>query len=708
MGLIIGSKRPRDIIATVILMSYLVVFPANADDHDPSLLWLEDIEGQKALQWVRAQNKVTLDDLTTDPAFTDFKKQAYDILTASDRITYGSIRGGFVYNFWRDQNHIRGIWRRATVDSYKSGAPKWTTLLDIDALAADENENWVYKGADCLAPDYNRCLISLSPGGTDATTYREFDISEKSFVMGGFQVPLSKTYLGWEDKDSLLIATDWGLDASGASAMNTSGYPRIMKRWARGSDFKSAKSVLEMDKEETFSFPVTFTRPEGKAAFILRGHDFYHFTYYAVDKDSGLKELPLPKKSSLVGMYKGQILVTIKEDWRGHKSGSLVSFSLEDFMNRGKIAQINPLYDPGISGTIGNVAVAKDKVYIMGLEHVSNRIREASFDGMHWTGKKVDFGGEDVISIRSASGDSNDMLMGRNGLLTPSSLYFVNFETGTEIKLQSLPHRFDTSDLIVEKRLATSKDGTKIPYFIVFKKGVKLDKKTPVLQYGYGGFEISILPRYNALRGKLWLEKGGAYVIANIRGGGEYGPRWHQSALRENRQRAYDDFFAVAEEVQNSGLSSPEHYGADGRSNGGLLMGVSFTQRPDLFNAIICGVPLLDMKRYNKLLAGASWMAEYGNPDTDDWAFIKKYSPLQNLHQDKEYPKVYFFTSTKDDRVHPAHARKMAAKMAAQGHEFYYFENIEGGHKGNVNYDQEATMRALEYVYLWRHLGPKN
>ncbi|VAX03373.1 Prolyl endopeptidase, partial [hydrothermal vent metagenome] len=294
------------------------------------------------------------------------------------------------------------------------------------------------------------------------------------------------------------------------------------------------------------------------------------------------------------------------------------------------------------------------------------------------------------------------------GLLSPSSLYFVNFETGTEIKLQSLPHRFDTSALIVDKRFATSKDGTKIPYFIVYKKGTKLDRKTPVLQYGYGGFEISILPRYNALRGKLWMEKGGAYVIANIRGGGEYGPRWHQAALHENRQRAFDDFFAVAEDVQNSGLSSPAHYGADGRSNGGLLMGVSFTQRPDLFNAIICGVPLLDMKRYNKLLAGASWMAEYGNPDTDDWEYIKKYSPLQNLSKAAKYPKVYFFTSTKDDRVHPAHARKMAAKMAAQGHEFYYYENIEGGHKGNANYDQEASMRALEYTYLWRQLGPKN
>ncbi|PCI33956.1 MAG: S9 family peptidase [Alphaproteobacteria bacterium] len=696
----------RGIVVSAIVAISVVSSPATwAEDNDRSLLWLEEVDGEKALDWVRGQNKKTLDVLTNDPLFEGYKKQAYDILTASDRITYGTIRGGYVYNFWRDQAHVRGIWRRATVDSYKSGTPTWDVLMDVDALAKVEDQNWIYKSADCLAPDYTRCLISLSPGGTDATTYREFDITEKSFVKNGFQVPLSKTNLGWEDKDTLLIATDWGPDGDGVSSMNTSGYPRIMKRWHRGDQLTAATSVLEMDAEETFSFPMSFTRPEDKAVFVLRGHDFYHFTYYLVTKDGGLQELPLPKKSSLEGLYQGQVLVSLKEDWRGHKSGSLVSFDLEDFRAMGGISKITPVYDPGLTGTISTVTVTRDKVYTVGLEHVSSRIREMSFDGTAWISRSLDFGGEDVFSISSFSGSSNDMLMKRDGLLTPPSLYFVNFEDGTEIKLQALTPRFDASDLKLEKRLATSKDGTKVPYFIVTKKGTKLNKKTPVLQYGYGGFEISILPHYRALRGKLWMEKGGAYVIANIRGGGEYGPRWHQSALHENRQRAYEDFYAVAEDVQNSGLSSPEHYGADGRSNGGLLMGVSFTQRPDLFNAIICGVPLLDMKRYNKLLAGASWMAEYGNPDTDDWDYISKYSPLQNLDKDKSYPKVYFFTSTKDDRVHPGHARKMAAKMEAQGHDFYYFENMEGGHKGNTNYDQEASMRAMEYVYLWRQLG---
>ncbi|WP_417624590.1 prolyl oligopeptidase family serine peptidase [Paremcibacter congregatus] len=706
-----GSLRWVGAVAAAVVafsgtsISTVTAEQAESNDIDQSLLWLEEVEGEKALDWVRTQNAATLAKLTKDPMFSGFKQQAYDILTAADRITSGTLRGGYVYNFWRDKTHVRGIWRRATVESYKAGAAEWDTLLDVDALAKAEDKNWVYKGASCLAPDYTRCLIDLSPGGTDATTYREFDVTAKAFVDGGFQVPLAKTNLGWEDQDTLLIGTDWGPDDQGVSAMNSSGYPRIMKRWKRGTPLADATTVLETGHEETFSFPFSFDRPEGKAVFVMRGHDFYHATYYLVDGNGQLQELPLPKKIGVSGMFKGQILVILKEDWRGHNKGSLVSFDLQAFRDSGEIATLTPVFDPGLAGTIENVVVTKDKVYTVGLEHVSSRIREFSLDNGVWQGRKIDFGGEDVFSIKSASGSSNDMLMARDGLLTPPSLYFVNFVAGEEVKLQSLPPRFDTKDLKLEKRFATSKDGTKIPYFIVYKDGAKLDKSTPVLQYGYGGFEISILPHYSGLRGKLWLEKGGAYVIANIRGGGEYGPRWHQAALLENRQRAYEDFFAVAEEVQNSGLSSPEHYGIDGRSNGGLLMGVSFTQRPDLFNAVICGVPLLDMKRYNKLLAGASWMAEYGNPDTDDWDFIQKYSPLQNLKKDMDYPTVYFFTSTKDDRVHPGHARKMAAKMAAYGHPFYYYENIEGGHKGNANYDQEATMRALEYVYLWRQLG---
>jgi len=686
----------------------------NSEKLDQSLIWLEAVEDEKALSWVRAQNKATLDELAADPRFEEYKTEAYDILTSSDRITYGTLRGGYVYNFWRDQTHVRGVWRRSDINSYKAGQPQWDVIIDVDALAKTENENWVYKGVDCLAPDYKRCIVELSPGGTDAATYREYDIESRSFVKDGFIVPQAKSSVGWENKDSLLVATDWGVDADGNSSMNTSGYSRILKRWKRGTKLEDATTILTMAADETFVFPVGFYRPEGGANLVMRGHDFYHFSYYAIDKTGALKILPLPKKSSLAGLFKGELLISLKEDWRGFSAGSLISFNLKDFLKTGEVTNVHKVFDPGMSGTIEDVRISRDAVYTVGLEHVSSRIREYDFDGENWTGRATDMGGdmagnmggEDVVSIRSASPDSNDMLMARDGLLTPNSLHFMNFKTGKNKQLQSLPHRFDVAGLMVEKKTAQSKDGTEVPYFLVYKKGTKMNRKTPVLQYGYGGFEISILPHYRGLMGKLWLEKGGAYVIANIRGGGEYGPRWHDAALHENRQRAYEDFFAVAETVQASGLSSPEHYGAIGRSNGGLLMGVSFTQRPDLFGAIICGVPLLDMKRYNKLLAGASWMAEYGNPDKpEEWAYISQYSPLQNLRKDQKYPKVYFFTSTKDDRVHPGHARKMAAKMEAFGHDFYYYENIEGGHKGNANYDQEATMRALEYLYLKRQLS---
>ncbi|WP_138381078.1 prolyl oligopeptidase family serine peptidase [Luteithermobacter gelatinilyticus] len=672
--------------------------PRQVQDED--LLWLEDIEGEKALDWVREQNRSTLEELTKDPRFDQYKQEALAILTAPDRIAAGRLRGGYVYNFWQDESHVRGIWRRAPIETYKAGAPEWEVLLDVDDLARREGKNWIFKGADCLAPAFERCILSLSPGGTDAAVYREFDIPTKDFVKDGFYVPLAKSSVGWQDENTLLVATDWG-----EGSLNTSGYARILKRWQRGTPMTAADPLLEMAVEETFVFPVSFDRPEGGANFIMRGHDFYRFTYYVVDDTGGLKQLPLPPKSDLSGMFEGQVLVTLKEDWQGHRAGSLISFDLAAFMEKGQIDHLHQVFDPGLEGTIERVVTTRDAVYVQGLEHVSSRLREFRLVNGAWTGRSLAFGDGDVISLMSADPRSNDLLLSRDGLLTPDSLYWADFVKGDQKLVQSLPPRFDSTGLKVEKKFATSRDGTRIPYFLVYHNDSPMDGTTPVLQYGYGGFEISILPHYRPLMGKLWLEKGGAYVIANIRGGGEYGPRWHEAALLENRQRAYDDFFAVAEAVQKSGLSSPRHYGAIGRSNGGLLMGVAFTQRPDLFNAIVCGVPLLDMKRYNKLLAGASWMAEYGNPDNPEhWAFIKEYSPFQNLRADVDYPKVYFFTSTKDDRVHPGHARKMAAKMGLLGHDYYYYENIEGGHKGDANHEQEATMRALEYLYLKRHL----
>ena len=670
-------------------------------DAEQSLLWLEEIEGEAALKWVKQQNAETLQTLTSDPRFEQYQREALEILTASDRITYGTLRGEFVFNFWRDQQHVRGIWRRMSLDQYQQRSKQWELLLDVDRLATEEGENWIYKGVDCLGPDFERCLVELAPGGTDSAVYREFDLPSKSFVQGGFEVPLAKSNLCWEDRDHLLIATDWG-----EGSLNTSGYARILKRWKRGTPLSAAETLLETDVDETFIYPVNLQHGSRQACFVLRGHDFYHFTSYLVTSNGSLKQLPLPQKCSLSGLFQDQALIELKEDWRDFRAGALVSFSLTEFEKTGEISQVHTVFDPGLTGTISQARCARDAVYLTGIEHVSSQIREFRFTDGQWQGRLIPWGQEDVISISSSDSNSNHLLMSRDGFLQPGSLYYVNFQNDSEVLLQSTPARFDAEGLKVEKQFADSRDGTKVPYFIVSRKDVSLDHSTPVLQYGYGGFEISILPHYSPLLGKLWLEKGGAYVLANIRGGGEYGPRWHDAALLENRQRAYDDFFAVAEAVQNRGLSSPRHYGAMGRSNGGLLMGVALTQRPELFNAIVCGVPLLDMKRFNKLLAGASWMAEYGNPDLpEQWEFISKYSPLQNLKPGQAYPRVYFFTSTKDDRVHPGHARKMAARMDQLGYEYYYYENIEGGHKGTANQQQEAMQNALEYLYLIRQLS---
>lgn len=668
---------------------------------EEALLWLEEIEGDQALAWVREQNAATLNALTSDPLFQEYEQEALKILTASDRITYGTLRGDFVYNFWRDQEHVRGIWRRTTLEKFKTKQRDWDVLLDVDQLAKEENENWIYKGVDCLSPGNERCIIELAPGGTDSAVYREFDVPSKSFVTDGFNVPQAKTNLCWEDRDHLLIATDLG-----PGSMNTSGYARILKRWKRGTPLSAAETMLETGMDETFIYPIDLHHGEQRVCFVLRGHDFYHFSFYLVDPEGPLKQVPLPQKCSITGLFGDQVLVELKEEWRGAAPGALVSFSLADFQQTGEINQVVPLFDPGQTGTVSQVRCAKDAVYLTGIEHVSSQIREFKFKDNQWQGRLIPWGENEVITINSSDSDSNHLLISRDGFLQPSTLYYVDFAQGIEETIQAAPARFDAKGLKVEKNFAISADGTEVPYFLVCREDIKLDHTTPTLQYGYGGFEIAILPHYSPLLGKLWLEKGGAYVLANIRGGGEYGPRWHDAALLENRQRAYEDFFAVAEAVQSRGYSSPKHYGAMGRSNGGLLMGVAFTQRPELFNAIVCGVPLLDMKRFNKLLAGASWMAEYGNPDLpEQWEFIKQYSPLQNLKEGQAYPKVYFFTSTKDDRVHPGHARKMAARMAQLGYDFYYYENIEGGHKGTANQKQEAMLKALEYFYLMKQLS---
>ena len=677
---------------------------------DQSFLWLEEIEGDDALEWVKGQNAKTLDELTQDPRYATYRAEAEAILTAPDRIAVGRLKGGAVYNFWQDKTHVRGLWRRTSIDDYKSGTPEWETVLDVDKLAAKEDKNWVFGRMIYLEPGNTKCMLSLSPGGSDAAIYREFDMVKKKFVEDGFNLPLAKSSLAWVDENTLLVATDWG-----EGSLTTSGYARIVKRWRRGTSLKSAETVLEIDSQEMMAVPRSILREDGNGVFISERRDFFSTRLLVMAPGGAFIKLPIPESAELSRMFKGQVIIQLKDDWERDaaifKAGSLVSFPLRSFFETGKISRVDLVIDPGENATIteslGNaVASGKSVVYIHVLENVTSRVYAYTYDDNGWQGRPVALGENIIASISSADSGSDDVLVTIEDALTPDRLSLLNVKEGKRVDIQSLAAQFDASNLVIEKAKAVSKDGTRIPYFVIRQKDAAFDGTAPTLIYGYGGFDIAILPNYNALVGKLWLEKGGVYVIANIRGGGEFGPKWHQAALLKHRQRAFDDFAAVTEAVQKSGLTSPARTGITGRSNGGLLVGVMATQRPELYNAAVCGVPLLDMRRYDKLLAGASWTAEYGDPDDPNmWAYLKTYSPFHNVRPDGVYPQIYFFTSTKDDRVHPGHARKMAAKFEAYGLPYYYYENMEGGHAGAANLNQTATMRALEFVYLARKLG---
>lgn len=679
---------------------------------DPRL-WLEEVHGEKALDWVKGENKRTLDIIENDPDFQKFDDEALKILDAKDKIDYGTERGGFVYNFWRDENHVRGIWRRTTLTDYAMGNPKWDVLLDMDKLAKDEGKNWVYKGSSCRPPEYDDCMITLSDGGLDASYRREFDIKTRSFVDGGFSMPQSKAGTAWADPNTLLVATDWGNDT-----MTDSGYPFVIKLWERGTPLEDAKEVLRGKKSDVGVWPLRVELNDKPYMFGIESTTFYKTTYWYLPENAKPVKLPVPEKSSFQDVYAGQAVFTLEQDWTPEEggatfaSGSVVSFDLAHFLQTGTLGNVHLVLAPGPRMSVEGVSATKSALVVNTLDNVTSKLFAYTFTDGKWTGAELNLPANANISIRSANDHSDIMFVNVTSFLVPDSLYMVDVPKNTAKVIRQLPSRFDTSDLVTDQMEATSKDGTKIPYFLVHKKGIKMDGTTPTVLYGYGGFQASILPSYSGYAsnygtiGKLWLERGGAYAIANIRGGGEFGPKWHEAALLTNRQKAYDDFIAVAEDMINKGVTSPRHLGIRGRSNGGLLMGVMYTERPDLFNAVWCGSPLLDMLRYNKLLAGASWEAEYGDPSTDPAikAFWDKTSPYQNVDPNKKYPEIFFVTSTKDDRVHPGHARKMAKELQDDGKNFLYYENIDGGHANVTNAKETARREAMATVFFSRQL----
>ena len=674
---------------------------------DDPFLWLEEVEGKRALDWVAQRNGESLAELQADPRYERFLAQAEALLNAKDRIPYGSIRGRHIYNFWRDAEHVRGIVRRTSLESYRTAEPEWETVLDVDTLAKAEDENWVYKGIAWLAPGYERCLVKLSRGGTDASVHREFDTLAKRFVEGGFVLPEAKSGVTWLDRDTLLVGTNWG-----NGSLTASGYPRVAKRWKRGTPLAKAETIFEGRHEDIGIWPRVMDSGEETLAMIEQSLTFYTGAYHLIGDDGKLRRLPLPESVALAGFYSGRILFTLRDAWevagRTFSQGALLAIDAAAFRATGELPRVETIYTPDGRTSIEGVTVSRNGLYVSLLQNVKGRILRfgVDADSGKWSAEPLPLPDNGTVSLSAANPHSETVLVNYEDHITPDRLSEYDAVANALTLLKSLPARFRADGLQVSQHIARSADGEAVPYFVIHRKGLKPDGSTPTILYGYGGFEISLKSSYSATIGKLWLERGGAYAVANIRGGGEFGPRWHKAALKTNRQRAYDDFIAVAEDLAKRGITSPERLGISGGSNGGLLVGAIFTQRPDLMNAVVCRVPLLDMLRYTKLLAGASWAAEYGDPeDSVMRAAILKYSPYQNMFPERKYPKVFIETSTKDDRVHPGHARKMVARMREQGHPVLYFENTEGGPAAGANLKQHARRYALEYVYFSRQLG---
>jgi prolyl oligopeptidase len=687
----------------------LCTMPALAEEADP-YLWLEAVDDDKALQWVHKQNKSTADRLTEGPLFETLYSQAREILNSASRLPDVHQEGDWLYNFWRDENNPRGIYRRTTLAGFAADEPAWEAVLDIDALSKKEDTQWVFKGMDCLPPAHHLCLVSLSPGGGDATITREFDAASKKFVADGFNLPLAKGGASWIDADTLFVATDFGPDS-----MTESGYPRIVKRWRRGTELAAAQVVHEGPAESVSVSAARLRSDAGDLDLVFEGKTFWTSERYLLGED-GKQQLQLPDTATINGLFQGQLIVSLKADWQHQGTtfsrGAVLVIDPAALGSTGK-GRLEVLVEPDENTVVQSVTTTRDSILVTVLENVRGRIfRYLAKPEGGFTRSLVDFPDNGALSITSTDDESGSFFVRYQSFTVAPTMYYVASPSWRPQQMKSQPPSFDGSGYRTEQYFARSADGTRVPYFVVMPKDMVFDGSRPTHIFSYGGFRIPLTPSYSGsyenlsgTYGKLWLERGGVFVLANIRGGGEFGPDWHAAALKANRTRAFEDFEAIAEDLVARKITSPGHLGIEGRSNGGLLVGATMTRRPDLYGAVICGVPLLDMKRYHKLLAGASWMAEYGDPDEpSEWAFIREYSPYHNLKQSADYPAVLFYTSTRDDRVHPGHARKMAARMQAMGKETWYYENTEGGHGGSSTNDQLAYRVALAYTHLWNQL----
>ena len=662
---------------------------------DP-FLWLEDVTGDAALDWVRDHNEPTVAELCDD-TFEQMRAEALEILDTDSRIPYVRRRGEHLYNFWRDGANPRGLWRRTTLDSYRTDEPEWDVLIDIDALAALDDINWVWAGADVIEPDLTLALISLSRGGADATEVREFDLRTRRFVEDGFNLPEAKTSITWEGADSVLVGTDFG-----PGSLTDSGYPRIVKRWRRGQALAEATTLFEGSASDVSVGAGYDPTPGYERLFISRSTDFFNREYYELRGDQPVR-VEVPTDAG-ISAHREWLLIRPRTDWQVgstlHPAGSLLAAKYDEFLTG--TAELTVVFEPDAHTSLESFSWTRDRLILLTLADVASRL-EITTPGSWHREPVAGIPPNTNAVIVDVDEYGDEIFVDCSGFTVPSRLLWGHAgESLVEVK--SAPSFFDATDLEVSQHFVASADGTRIPYFVVGHRDCS--GPGPTLLGGYGGFENSNLPGYAGVLGRLWLARGGTYVLANIRGGGEYGPRWHTQAMRENRHLVYEDFAAVATDLVDRGITTVPQLGAQGGSNGGLLMGVMLTRYPELFGALVCSVPLLDMKRFHLLLAGASWVAEYGDPDNpDDWAFMEAFSPYQNISATADYPALLMTTSTRDDRVHPGHARKMTAALEAAGHRVRYYENIEGGHAGAADNAQTAFKTALTYEFLWRTVG---
>jgi prolyl oligopeptidase len=664
---------------------------------DDPYLWLEEVTDETALDWVRARNEPTLAEFG-GAQFEQMRAEALEVLDTDARIPYVTRRGEYLYNFWRDATNPRGLWRRTTLDSYRTDSPEWDVLIDVDELGRADNQKWVWGGASVIEPEFTRALINLSAGGSDAVVMREFDMLTGKFVAGGFELPEAKSQAGWDDPDTILVGTDFGPDS-----LTESGYPRIVKRWRRGTPLTNAETIFEGSRTDVSAGGSTDRTKGFERTFVGRSLDFWNTERYQL-RGSELISIDVPTDASSLSIHREWLLIDLRTDWsvgaNTYRSGSLLAANYDDFLLGTR--ELKTIFEPNEHTCLHQYAWTRDRLLLVTLADVASRV-EIVTPGT-WQREPISGIPPATNTVIVAADDTGDeFFLDSSGFVSPSRL-LRGTDAGPLEQIKSAPAFFDAENLDVQQYFATSQDGTSIPYFVV--RSPDAAGPGPTLLGGYGGFESSLTPGYSGVLGRLWLARGGTYAMANIRGGGEYGPGWHTQAMREGRHKVDEDFAAVADDLVNRGITTVEQLGAQGGSNGGLLMGIMLTKYPEKFGALVCDVPLLDMKRYHLLLAGASWVAEYGDPDNpDDWKFISEYSPYQNISASRQYPPVLFTTSTRDDRVHPGHARKMTAALEAAGHRVWLYENIEGGHAGAADNEQLAFKSALSHSFLWRMLG---